>query len=79
MKKRPICFSRISRTASSRTTFFRGCSRFPNVIITGHQAFFTDTALKAIAEETLANITAFEQNRHAAGVDYRGESAGIER
>jgi D-lactate dehydrogenase len=41
---------------------------FPNVIITGHQAFFTDTALKAIAAETLANITAFEQNREPPGL-----------
>jgi D-lactate dehydrogenase len=29
---------------------------FPNVIITGHQAFFTDEALSAIADTTLANI-----------------------
>lgn len=41
---------------------------FPNVIITGHQAFFTDNALLAIAEQTLANITAFEQGRTPEGV-----------
>jgi D-lactate dehydrogenase len=41
---------------------------FPNVIITGHQAFFTDTALRAIAEDTLANITAFEQNQTPPGL-----------
>jgi D-lactate dehydrogenase len=41
---------------------------FPNVIITGHQAFFTETALTAIAEETLANITAFAQNRTPPGL-----------
>jgi D-lactate dehydrogenase len=41
---------------------------FPNVIITGHQAFFTDAALTAIAAETLANITAFEQNRTPPGL-----------
>ena len=34
---------------------------FPNVIITGHQAFFTRNALERIAETTLANITTFEQ------------------
>ena len=34
---------------------------FPNVIITGHQGFFTEEALKNIAETTLANITAFER------------------
>jgi D-lactate dehydrogenase len=36
---------------------------FPNVIITGHQAFLTHEALGAIADTTLANIkTYFEQN-----------------
>ena len=34
---------------------------FPNVIITGHQGFFTEEALKDIAETTLASITAFER------------------
>lgn len=34
---------------------------FHNVVITGHQAFFTEEALDNIAETTLANITAFEQ------------------
>lgn len=33
---------------------------FPNVIITGHQAFFTEDAMRAIAEVTLANITQIE-------------------
>lgn len=32
---------------------------FPNVLITGHQAFFTQEALNAIATTTVANITAF--------------------
>jgi D-lactate dehydrogenase len=35
---------------------------FPNVLITGHQGFFTREALAAIAEVTIANITAFEQH-----------------
>ena len=34
---------------------------FPNVIITGHQAFFTREALHRIAEVTIANLTAIEQ------------------
>jgi D-lactate dehydrogenase len=34
---------------------------FPNVIITGHQAFFTKEALMNIATVTLNNITAFER------------------
>lgn len=33
---------------------------FPNVVITGHQAFFTREALRNIAETTIENITAFE-------------------
>lgn len=32
---------------------------FPNVLITGHQGFFTEEALRAIAETTLANVDAF--------------------
>lgn len=32
---------------------------FPNVLVTGHQAFFTREALENIADTTLANITAF--------------------
>jgi D-lactate dehydrogenase len=35
---------------------------FPNVIITGHQAFFTRNALERIAEVTLTNITQFQHN-----------------
>lgn len=33
---------------------------FPNVLITGHQAFFTKEALANIADTTLNNITAYE-------------------
>lgn len=40
----------------------------PNVVITGHQAFFTQEALENIAETTLANISAFA----------RGERSGNE-
>jgi D-lactate dehydrogenase len=36
---------------------------FPNVIVTAHQAFFTENALENIAETTLSNITDFEQGR----------------
>lgn len=38
---------------------------FPNVLITGHQAFFTAEALRAIAETTMANITGFERQGRA--------------
>jgi D-lactate dehydrogenase len=36
---------------------------FPNVIITGHQAFFTQEALLNIAATTIENITKFENNQ----------------
>jgi D-lactate dehydrogenase len=36
---------------------------FPNVLVTGHQAFFTENALQNIAETTLENITTLEQGR----------------
>jgi D-lactate dehydrogenase len=36
---------------------------FPNVVITGHQGFFTREALRNIAETTLANVSAFESGR----------------
>jgi D-lactate dehydrogenase len=38
---------------------------FPNVLITGHQAFFTEEAMTNIAETTLSNVTAFEEDSEA--------------
>ena len=35
---------------------------FPNVLITGHQGFFTAEALSSIAQTTLQNITVFERD-----------------
>lgn len=35
---------------------------FPNVLITGHQGFFTHEALQAIAETTIANVTSFQRD-----------------
>ncbi len=34
---------------------------FPNVLITGHQGFFTKEAMSQIAETTLGNLSAFER------------------
>ena len=42
---------------------FQRLLTFPNVIITGHQAFFTEEALTNIAETTLANIQDIEQGK----------------
>ena len=36
---------------------------FPNVIITGHQAFFTREAMRNIAETTLQNVADVEAGR----------------
>lgn len=44
---------------------------FPNVLITGHQGFFTAEALYNIAETALADLTAFERGvgtMHAVSV-----------
>jgi D-lactate dehydrogenase len=43
-----------------RDDIFTRLLTFPNVIITGHQGFFTREALAAIAATTIANITDFE-------------------
>ena len=40
---------------------FRRLLAFPNVIVTGHQAFLTHEALRAIAETTIRNLTDFER------------------
>ena len=48
-----------------RDDVFARLLTFPNVLITGHQAFFTAEALTAIAETTIANITAFEDTGRA--------------
>lgn len=39
---------------------------FPNVIITGHQAFFTRDALQAIARITIDNVTQIDQGQPCA-------------
>ncbi len=43
-----------------RDDVFARLLTFPNVLITGHQAFFTQEALAHIVETTLDNITRFE-------------------
>lgn len=42
---------------------FMRLTTFPNVLITGHQGFFTREALHNIAQVTLENITTFETGR----------------
>lgn len=46
---------------------------FPNVVVTGHQAFFTEDALSAIAQCTIANLDTFEAEGralHAVSVEH---------
>jgi D-lactate dehydrogenase len=35
---------------------------FPNVLVTAHQAYFTDNALSQIAQTTIQNLTDIENN-----------------
>jgi D-lactate dehydrogenase len=41
---------------------------FPNVLVTAHQGFFTEEALRAIAETTLAGVSAFERGEEPVGL-----------
>ncbi|HEX2011485.1 MAG TPA: 2-hydroxyacid dehydrogenase, partial [Roseateles sp.] len=56
-----LFFRDLSDTALQDDVFARLLT-FPNVLITGHQGFFTAEALTAIAETTLANLQAFERS-----------------
>lgn len=60
-----LFFEDLSNTVIQDDVFQRLLT-FPNVLITGHQAFFTENAIKNIAETTLANISDFEQGRPCA-------------
>jgi D-lactate dehydrogenase len=40
---------------------FARLTTFPNVLITGHQAFFTREAMQGIADTTVANLDAFQK------------------
>ena len=42
-----------------RDDVFERLLTFPNVLVTGHQAFFTEDAMTAIAETTIADVDAF--------------------
>lgn len=53
-----LFFSDLSSQVIQDDVFMRLLT-FPNVLITGHQGFFTREALTNIADTTLANVTAF--------------------
>ncbi len=56
-----LFFEDLSNQVIQDDTFQRLLT-FPNVIVTGHQAFFTSQALANIADTTLSNITEFEKD-----------------
>lgn len=47
---------------------FTRLQTFPNVLITGHQGFFTREGLTRIASIALDNISAFERGQNAVNV-----------
>jgi D-lactate dehydrogenase len=55
-----LFFKDHSETVNKDDDFLKLLS-FPNVLITGHQGFFTKEALEQIATVTLENLTDFEQ------------------
>lgn len=57
-----LFFRDLSETIIEDDVFAR-LQTFPNVIITGHQAYFTKEALVNIAQTTLQNITDFEKGQ----------------
>jgi D-lactate dehydrogenase len=59
-------FFRDQSTSIIQDDVFMRLLTFPNVLVTGHQAFFTHEALDKIAATTLANITAFERGERLA-------------
>lgn len=55
-----LFFEDLSNTVIQDDVFMRLLT-FPNVLVTGHQGFFTGEALHAIAEMTLGNISEWEK------------------
>jgi len=55
-----LFFEDLSTNVIQDDTFMRLLT-FPNVLITGHQAFFTDSALEKIAQTTAENIAAYQR------------------
>lgn len=59
-----LFFKDLSNTIIQDEVFSR-LQSFPNVVITGHQAFFTREAITGISNTTLLNITTFENTPNA--------------
>ncbi|HET8644818.1 MAG TPA: 2-hydroxyacid dehydrogenase, partial [Vicinamibacteria bacterium] len=61
----PLFFEDRSSQAIQDDVFARLLT-FPNVVVTGHQGFFTSEALQAIASSTLGSVSDFERGRPLA-------------
>jgi len=59
--EKPIFFNDHSSTKISDNLFMKLRS-YPNILITGHQAFLTNEALQAIANTTIANLDGWAKN-----------------
>lgn len=77
-----LFFEDLSNQVIQDDTFVR-LQTFPNVLITGHQAFFTREAVDNIAQTTLENICEYSQKgasknevRHQSVLGSQGERAG---
>ena len=57
-----LFFRDLSSQVVTDDTFQRLLS-FPNVIVTGHQAFFTEDAIRTICETTIRSISQFENGK----------------
>ncbi|GAB3873499.1 2-hydroxyacid dehydrogenase [Hymenobacter segetis] len=64
-REKPLFFADHSQELLLDDTFARLLT-FPNVLLTGHQAYLTREALTNIADATLASLTAWAQGRPAA-------------
>jgi D-lactate dehydrogenase len=71
-----LFFENLSETIIQDDLFQRLLT-FPNVLITGHQAYFTSTALANIADATIANINQFARGEPLVNeVTYERVTAG---
>ena len=57
-----LFFRDLSNTIVADDVFQRLLS-FPNVIVTGHQAFFTEEAITTICETTINSVSEFAEGR----------------
>lgn len=69
-------FQRDFSNAVIQDDVFERLLTFPNVIITGHQAWLTEDALRNIAETTLGNLTDLEQGRPCPNEVKPGQAGG---